>query len=113
MGCTGREHHQPVEPERNAARRRHDAQRADEIIIDWIAFVVDALLHVHLREQPPPLLVSLSQFAEAVGEPDAAQKYLEALRHARIASFGARERRHLRRIFVENGRTTDAEMRLD
>src|SRR5215510_2575121 len=89
MGCTGREHDEPVEPERNAARPRHDAQRADEIIIAWIALVVDVLLGVHLREQPSPLLVGISQFTKAVGEFDAAEKNLEALGHARIAGFGS------------------------
>src|SRR5207244_5201665 len=66
-----------------------------------------------LGEQPSPLRVSVGQLTEAVGELDAAQKNLEALRHARIAGFRSRQRRHLGRVLVEDGRAAESEMRLD
>ena len=39
----GRQHHQPVEAERDAAGRRHLRQRGEEILVERIALAIDAL----------------------------------------------------------------------
>ena len=49
------EHHQPVEPERNAARRRHVSERCQKILVDRIPLAVNALLLVHFEPKPAPL----------------------------------------------------------
>ena len=64
-------------------------ERGEEILVDRIALAVDALLLVHLGLEAPALLGRIGQFAEAVGELDAAGIELEALGDARIARASA------------------------
>ena len=55
---------------------------------------------VHVRFESAPLLGRIGQFAEAVGELDAAGIKLEALGDARVIGAAARQRRLARRVFV-------------
>ena len=64
------------------------------------------------RFEAAALLGGVGEFAEAVGEFDAADIKLEALGNARIARR-PRQRRLHGRIFVENGGAADAEIALD
>ena len=85
----GRQHDQPVEAERDAARLRHHRERGQEILVDRVALAIDALLLGHLGLEAAALLGRVGQLAEAVGELDAAGIELEALGHARDrAAFG-------------------------
>ena len=70
----GRQHHQPVEAERDAAGRRHLRERGEEILVDRIALAVDALLLGHLRLE-----------ARGAARPD---------RSVRRSHWRARRRRH-------------------
>ena len=88
------------------------AKRGDEILVDRIALAVDALLLRHFAFEPAALLGGVGEFAEAVGEFDAADIKLEALGNARIARR-PRQRRQRGGVFVENGGAADAELRLD
>ena len=106
----GRQHHQPVEAERDAAGRRHLRERRQEILVERIALAVDALLLGHLALEAAALLGRIGQLAEAVGEFDAAGIELEALGDARIVPARPRQRRLERRIFVKDGRAADAEI---
>ena len=78
------QHDQPVEPERDAAGRRHRRQRGKEILVDRVALAVEASARRDLRLEPPSLLGGVGELAEGVGELDAAGKQLEALGEARI-----------------------------
>src|SRR5258708_2254563 len=77
VGRARRQHHQPVKPKGYSTRKPDGCKRGNEIIVDWIALAVDALLFVHFRAKPPTLLARVTQLAEAVGELNAADVKLE------------------------------------
>src|ERR1700733_6049905 len=63
----GREHDQAIEAHGAAARRRHAAERGDELLVDRIAFAVKPFLLGHLLFEAAPLLDWIGQFAKTVG----------------------------------------------
>ena len=88
-------------------------QRGEKVFVDRIGLAVDALLDRHGLFEAPPLLVRVGQFAERVGELDAADVELETLRHAWVMRAKSRQRRLRGRILGEEGRPAEAEPRLD
>ena len=84
-GRAGRQHDEAVEAEGDAARFGHPCERGEKILVDRIAFAVNALLLVHLGDKAPALLVRVGQFGEAIGKLDAAGIELEALGDAPVA----------------------------
>ena len=78
------------------------ASAREEILVDRIALAIDARLLVHVGLEAAALLGRVGQFAEGVGEFDAAGIELEAFRDARIAGFGPRQRRLRDRIFAQD-----------
>ena len=95
-----RQHHQPVEAERDAAGRRHRGERVEKILVQRVALAVDALLLRHRRLEAPALLGRIGQFAEAVGQFDAAGIKLETLGHLVAARLGARQRGQRQRVLI-------------
>ena len=69
-GAAQRQHHQPVEPQRDAAGLGHHRQGCEEILVDRIAFAIEPLLLIHLGGEATALLGRIGQFAEAVGKLD-------------------------------------------
>src|SRR5262245_18286062 len=57
----------------------NNIQRGQEVLVDRIAFPVDALLLRHLGLEPLALLYRVGQLAEAVGQLDTTDIELEAL----------------------------------
>ena len=53
-------------------------KRGEEVLVDRIALAIDRLLLVHVGGEAPALLGGVGQFAEGVGELDAAAIELEA-----------------------------------
>src|SRR5579859_3234427 len=70
VGGAGRQHDQAVKAEGRAARRRHQRQGGEKVLVDRVALAVDPRLLVHLQDESPPLLAGVGQFAEAVGQFD-------------------------------------------
>ena len=68
-------------------------QRGEKILVDRIGLAVDALLDRHGLLEAPALLDRVGQFAEGVGELDAAGIELEALGDARVVRAETRQRR--------------------
>src|SRR5579872_647497 len=89
---TEREHHEAVETERHAACLRHESERLQKVLIERIAGAVTPLHFVHLAFKARALLTGIGQFAEAVGELDAADIELEALGEPSVVRHGARQR---------------------
>src|SRR6478609_5065039 len=85
LGRAGRERHQPVEAERDAARWRHDGECREKIVIDRILLAVAALPLRHRFLEAAALFAGVGDFGKAVGELDAAGVELEALGEARVA----------------------------
>ena len=110
---TRRQHHQPVEAQRGAARRRHVRERGEELLVDGIALAVDALLLGHLRLEAPALQVGIGQLAEGVGQLHAAGIKLEALGDARVGRLGPRQRGQMRGILGQQRGPAIAEVGLD
>lgn len=111
--CAGRQHHQPVEAERNAARLRHLRDRGQKVLVERIGLAVAALLLGHRLHEAPALLIGVGQFAKPVGELDAAGIDLETLGHTWIVGLHARQRRLWRWVFEQNGQTTLPQMGFD
>ena len=88
-------------------------ERGEEILVDGIAFAIDALLLVHLHFEARALFIRVGQLAEAVGEFYAAGIKLEAFRHARVVPAGARQGRLAARIFDQDRRAFQAEARFE
>ena len=82
--------------------RRHQRQRAQEILVQRIAFAIDALLLRHLGLEPAALLARVGQFAEGVRQLHAAGIELEPLGHPRIARLGTGQRRLDDRVFAQD-----------
>ena len=72
-------------PERDAARRRHLRERVEKVAVDRILLAIAPLPLRHRLLEAPPLLLRVGQLGEAVGELDAADVKLEALRQPRVA----------------------------
>ena len=88
-------------------------QRRQEILVERIAFAVDAHLLGHLRLEAPPLLGRIGQLAEGIGEFHPAGIELEALRHLRIVRGGAGEGGFGDRVLVEDRGAPKAKIGLD
>ena len=59
--------------------RRHVRERGEKILVDRIGLAVEMLFQRHVLLEAAALLVGVGQFAEGVGEFDAAGVELEAL----------------------------------
>ena len=75
------EHHEPIEAERTSRCGRHLSQGGKKILVDRIAFAVDAAFLGHPCFKTAALLAGVGQFPEAVGEFDAARIEFEAFGH--------------------------------
>src|SRR5687768_11871842 len=87
---TSRKHHEAIESQCDAAGRRHQVQRRDEIVVDRIALLVDAFLFDHFSGEPPSLLDRVLELAKAVRYLDTTDVDFEPFGHARIAGFWPR-----------------------
>ncbi len=85
--AAGRQHDQPVEAERDAARRRHRRQARQENPRRSDRLAIDALALVHRRREAAALFGGVGQFAESVGEFDAASIELESFGETLGRSF--------------------------
>jgi hypothetical protein len=97
-----REHDEPVEAERDAARFRHLRQRGEEILIERIALAIDAFPLLHIRQEALALLACDGQFGKAVGEFDPACIELETFGDPWIVRLRSRKRRFRNRIFIKD-----------
>ena len=113
MACTQRQHRQPVETERDAARVGHGGERNQEILVDRIAHAIKPLLGVHFGNEAPALFGGVGQFAEAIGEFDPAGVQFEAFGKARIVVAGPGERGFGERVARQQRQPAMAEVRLD
>ena len=107
------EHDNPVESQRRADGFPHVRQAVEEIFVDGIAFPIELLLQRHIRLEAAALLGGVGEFAEGVGEFDAAGVKLEPLGDAGVVRAEARERRLAGGIIGEEGRPAEAEVGLD
>ncbi len=106
----GEDHHQPVDPEPEAARGRHPVlQRLEEGLVVRLRLVVGS--GRTLGRQARALLDRIVQLAERVGYLDPVAEGLEALDEPRLAAMSLGERRQLDRV-VEQERGPD-QRRLD
>jgi len=96
----GRQHRQPIETERDAARSRHLGERGQKILVHRITLAMDALLLTHSRFKARALLGHIGEFAERIGQFHPAGIELEALRHLGAAGLGARQRRQRQRVLI-------------
>ena len=83
------QHHQPVEAERHPRGGRHLGERGEKVLIERVAFAVDAFLLRHFRGQPAALLHRIGELAEAVGKLDPADIELKPFYDARIVESAA------------------------
>ena len=110
----GRQHDEPVEAERDpGALRQAVFEGGKEILVDRVGLAVKRLLLRLITGEAPALLGGIGQFAEGVGEFEAADIDLETLGETGIAGAAARQCRHRQRVVVEDGRRAQAEHRLD
>jgi hypothetical protein len=87
----GAQHDKPVEAERDAgAVRQAVFERGEEILVDRIGFAVERLFARLVGREAGALFLGVGQFLEGVGELEAADIELEALRETRIARLAAR-----------------------
>ena len=107
------QHHQPVETERYAARRRHRGNGCEKILVERIALAIAPLLLVHVGGETAALLGGVGQFAKPVGEFDAAGIDLKPFGDARIGRLRPRQCRLRRRIFEQDGQTPLPQIRFD
>src|SRR5215217_8778955 len=84
-----------------------------EFLVDRVALPVDTLFLVHLRFEPPALLVRVGELAEGVRKLDAADIQLEALGDTRVARRRPRKRRLDYRVFAQDRGAPEPEIRLD
>src|SRR5215471_20383976 len=107
------QHDKTVEAESDARCLRHARQCRKEILVDWIAFAINAFLLGHLGLETPALLLGIGQFAKPIRELHAAEIKFETFSHTRVMARGASERRERSGIFVKNGRRADPELGLN
>ena len=88
-------------------------QSRQEVLVDRIAFAVDAGLLVHLDHEPAALLGRVGELAEGVGQLDAAGIELEPLGHARVGVLRAGQGGFRDRVFTQHRRAAFAQARLD
>ena len=96
----GRQHHQPVKAERDAAGGRHARQRVEEILVDRVALAMDALFFVHGSFEARALLGNVGQFAKGIGEFYPAGVELETLGNLVASRLGPRQRGQRQRILI-------------
>ena len=114
MRGAGQQHDEAVEAERDAgAIRQAVFERRQEILVDRISLAVERLLFGLIGEKSAALLLRVGQFAERIGEFEAADIKLEALAEPRVAGLWPRQGGERDGIVVKEGRRADAEMRLD
>ena len=88
-------------------------QRGEEILVDGIPLAIDCLFHVHLGFETAALFGGIGEFAEAVGEFDAAGIELEAFGEAIVALERTGESSFFRGVFAEEGQLAVSQLRLD
>ena len=109
----GRQHHQTVEAERYAARRRHDRQRVEKILVDRASLAIEARAGGSRLDKTAALLGGIGQFAKAIGDLDAANIKLETLGETRIVRLRARQRRLADGIIGQDRRAPAPQPMLD
>ena len=107
------QHHQPIEAERDTARRRHRGNGCEKILVERIALTIAPLLLVHSSGETAALLGRVGQFAEPVGELDAAGIDLKPFGDPRIGRLRPRQRSLRRRIFEQDSQTPLPQIRFD
>ena len=76
----GQHHHQPVDPEADAAGRRHALlERAEEVLVVRLRLLVAAGELLGLLRETASLLVGVVELGERVGDLDPADERLPAL----------------------------------
>src|SRR5688572_4447573 len=95
-GSAGRQHDEPIEPQRAAARLGHRRERGEELLVERVALTIAALPLGHLPLQPVALLGRIAQLSKTIGELDPAHVELEPLRYAWLLWRAPRQRRLLR-----------------
>ena len=108
---SGQHHHQPVDPEAEAAGRRHAVrERLHVVRVALLGLGVAARALLGLHREPLPLLLGVVQLGERVPELHPADVELEPLRDRRVVVGRPRERRQLDRIVVEDRRLDQARL---
>ncbi len=85
----------------------------EEVFVDGVAFAIDALLLGHLVFETAALFGRVGKFAEPIRQFDAAHVEFEAFGDARVVRAAAGEGGFDARVFVEDCRAIQAQMRLD
>ena len=95
----GQRHHQPIDPDPDAAGRRHPVlERLNEGLVVGLRLVIAGAGQCPLLLEPAALLVGIVELGERVGELDAADVRLEALDQALDGPMPFGERRQLDRV---------------
>src|SRR5882724_307696 len=81
---SGRQHHQPVEAERDAATGWHGGKCGKKVFVDRVLLAIAALPLRHRVLETAALLGRVGDLGKAVSEFDAASIELETLREARV-----------------------------
>src|SRR6476660_4765625 len=114
MRGAGQQQDEAVEAERDAgAIRQAVFERCQEILVDRISLAVERLLFGLIGEKSAALLLRVGQFAERIGEFEAADIKLEAFAEPRGARLRPRQGRDGKGIVVLDRRCAKAKMRLD
>ena len=108
----GQHHHQAVDPEPDAAGRRHPLfERLDEGLVVGLRLLVAAAELGRLLLEAPALLVGVVELGEGVGDLDPADEGLPALDQALLGAVGLGEGRELDRVVEDEGRLDQAPAR--
>ena len=109
----GQQHHQPVDPDPEAARRRHPVlQRADVVVVDVAGLRVAALLGARLGLERGELLGRVVLLAVGVAQLEPGDDQLEALDVGRVVAVHPGQRRHLARVVDAEHRADDVVLHL-
>ena len=109
----GQQHHQPVDPDPEAARRRHPVlQRADVVVVDVTGLRVAALLGARLGLERGELLGRVVLLAVGVAQLEPGDDQLEALDVGRVVAVHPGQRRHLARVVDAEHRADDVVLHL-
>src|SRR5215469_7631183 len=104
-GRVGKEHDQPVDAHAQSRGRRHTVfERAYVVGVVEHRLLVALVLARHLCTKARRLILRIVELGEAVGDLAAGEEELEAVGDERIGIVRPRQRRHLGRITVHEGR---------
>src|SRR5580704_19013955 len=100
----GEEHHQTVDADAEASRRRHAVFQGTYIVgVVEHRLLIALVLARNLRREARGLILRVIELGEAVGEFAAREKELKAIGDEGILVIAARQRRHLHGVGIYKG----------